>query len=71
MARHKNQEWGLPESPTVEQATLAALMDIRDELQGIRRILECPNVRAAAIATQKAAQATARIDKRLAKRTKL
>lgn len=45
MARHKNMNWSLPE-PKVEtwqQAQVAILMDIRDELQGLNRIIGCPN----------------------------
>jgi len=43
MARNKNTDWNLPvigqPGHNVEHATLAVLMDIRDELQGINQSL--------------------------------
>ena len=44
MARHENVSWKLPEgeAPGYDAATLAVLMDLRDELRAIRRILQCP-----------------------------
>lgn len=45
MARHKNTDWNLP-GPQLEnwsQASVAVLMDIRDELQALNRIIGCPN----------------------------
>lgn len=45
MARHKNANWNIPEKCTSwEQAYMAVLMDIRDELQAIRRLAECPRI---------------------------
>ena len=42
--RHKNTNWLIPDpANTYEQAQLAVLMDIRDELQRLCRIFECPN----------------------------
>lgn len=63
MARHKNAEWDLPgpKIGTWEQIQVAVLMDIRDELQTIRYLLECPNVQAGVIAM-------ARLDKHVRKR---
>ena len=48
MARHKNSNWTFPTSPhgeieTWEQAGIAVLMDIRDELQALNRLLGCKN----------------------------
>ena len=44
MARHENVSWNLPDGsrPGYDAATLAVLMDLRDELQTIRLILQCP-----------------------------
>lgn len=41
--RHKNMAWGLKENASQEEARLAVLMDIRDELQALNRIIACPN----------------------------
>jgi hypothetical protein len=49
MARRKNTEWSIPEvgqSVTVDQANLAVLMDIRDELQRLNALLHCQNFQA-------------------------
>ena len=46
MARRKNTEWSLPdlgETVTVDQAQLAVLMDIRDELQRLNALFNCSN----------------------------
>jgi len=45
MARHKNQNWNLPDPKveTWEQVSVAVLMDIRDELQKLNRVFECRN----------------------------
>lgn len=44
MARHKNADWNLAEDrPGWEGAQLAVLMDIRDELQTLNRLLHCVN----------------------------
>lgn len=40
MARHKNKSWNIPDEPNYEQATLAVLMDIRDELQESNRLAQ-------------------------------
>jgi hypothetical protein len=64
--RYRNANWNVcgDSGPTMEGAQLAVLMDIREELQAIRRVLECPNV-------QKMAFAAQRIDRRLAKKLPL
>ena len=42
MARHKNGNWNLPDTmPDWKTVTIPLLMDIRDELQAIRRLVEC------------------------------
>ena len=45
MARHANYDWRLPDGPTVhyEAVQVAILMDIRDELQTLNRLLRCDN----------------------------
>lgn len=44
MARHPNVDWNLPDSlKTWEQVNTAVLMDIRDELQRLNRLLYCSN----------------------------
>lgn len=46
MARHKNTTWHLQDSVDVGGASLAVLMDIRDELQhiaGSLNVLRCQN----------------------------
>lgn len=44
MARHKNGNWNLTEPiPTWEQAQVAVLMDLRDELIAIRCALQSIN----------------------------
>ena len=42
MARHKNQDWNIAaENYGYQGATLATLMDIRDELKRINQRLDC------------------------------
>lgn len=48
MGRHKNAQWNLPEPKleTWEQAGIALLMDLRDELQSMNQklsVLQCHN----------------------------
>ncbi len=43
MARYKNTIWNLMDNPDIGHAQLGVLMDIRDELQNINRILYCKN----------------------------
>lgn len=48
MARFKDVEWKLPETADGRAATwdavrVAVLMDIRDELKTLNRLLGCPN----------------------------
>ena len=43
MARHKDTDWNLPEGriDSWDQAGIAVLMDIRDELQSLNALLHC------------------------------
>jgi len=45
MARHKNANWNLaePKVTSWEEASVAVLMDIRDELQRLNALLYCGN----------------------------
>ena len=47
MARHLNANWKLPEKiENWEQVRVAVLMDIRDELQALNDLLQCPAFKA-------------------------
>lgn len=72
MARHKNTSWNLPQNyPGTDGAALAALMDIRDELQTLVRIMQCHNVALGFQAMEATRKTVKTIDKRLAKRIPL
>lgn len=51
MARHKNKNWNLSGTEengrskgiSIEHLPIAVLMDIRDELQTLNRVLACPH----------------------------
>lgn len=43
MARHKNTVWDVAQLPSTGEAQLTVLMGIRDELQTLNRIFNCPN----------------------------
>jgi len=44
MARHKDGDWKLPDRcADWTQVEVAILMDIRDELKQLNRLLRCPN----------------------------
>jgi hypothetical protein len=44
MARHKNGDWNLHDPvKTWDEVHAAILMDIRDELRTLNRLLACPN----------------------------
>lgn len=66
MARRKDVNWDIEERPTTEQACLAVLMDIRDELKQLNR-----HATSGRYETRRAEDAIRRIDKRLQKRIKL
>lgn len=66
--RHKNSVWGADDAPTVEGASMCILQDIRDELQAIRRLMECPNVQAGFIAMQQASKTLKAISKKIPKK---
>jgi hypothetical protein len=46
MARHKHADvaWMLPAATSYDVAQLAVLMDIRDELQALRRLAQCHRI---------------------------
>jgi hypothetical protein len=45
MARHKSVDWKLPDGiQDWEQVSVAVLMDVRDEIAAVRRLLECYRV---------------------------
>jgi hypothetical protein len=58
--RHKNVKWSVGEQPNMDGAQLTVLMDIRDELQTLNRILGCFRVR-------RMSDDINRIDRRIAK----
>jgi ABC-type transporter Mla MlaB component len=44
MARSKDFNWTLPDTHhTYDSASLAVLMDLRDELKRLNNLLNCPN----------------------------
>lgn len=57
MARHKNVDWQLPTANSWENTNAALLMDIRDELQTLNRIMRCPHVQIGFRALAKIAKA--------------
>jgi predicted component of type VI protein secretion system len=72
MARHKDANWSVVESPDTIGAQLTVLMDIRDELKALNAKLDCAGVRRAILQDiPSAAGSLRRIDKRLAKKVKL
>lgn len=65
MSKHKNVRWDLPKQvDSWQQVEVAVLMDIRDELQKLNRLLGCSNF-------INMPRTLSRIDKRLAKKVKL
>ena len=42
-SRYKNANWVVPDEPSLDYAKLSVLMDIRDELQVLNRVFQCPN----------------------------
>lgn len=43
MSRRANEDWNLPESITWDHVSIAVLMDIREELRRLNRLLHCSN----------------------------
>jgi len=43
MARRANESWNLPHEITWQHVEVALLMDLRDELQKLNRLLHCSN----------------------------
>ena len=53
MRMEANKNWNGERSVgTINEAILQVLQDIRDELQAIRRLVECPNVASGFVAMQ-------------------
>lgn len=72
MARHKNANWTINEKATSwEEVNTAVLMDIRDELQTLNRVMACPNVSAGFIALRQIARDVKRLDRRAPTKLKL
>lgn len=72
--RHKNRVWNTGEggdSVTWNGAQLAVLMDIRDELQTLTRILGCTNFLNMPHELRALRRAVDRLDKRAARRVPL
>ena len=40
--RYKDENWSLVGTPSLDSAQVAVLMDIRDELKALNRLLSCP-----------------------------
>lgn len=69
---HKDTIWNVPPgSVNLDQAQLAVLMDIRDELKSIRKRLDCDSTVMMPVFLTKLARAAERIDKRLGTKIKL
>ena len=71
--RHRNVTWRLPANETtgllsLEQAQLAVLMDIRDELQTLNRLLSCPNFQDIPQKLERTARNTAGVKRALGER---
>jgi len=45
VSKHRNREWGLWDNRnlSLEEAQFAVLLDIREELRTLNRLLSCPN----------------------------
>lgn len=75
MARCKDRNWdvGATEDRAygMQSALLATLMDLRDELKEIRRLVACPNVSGGLVAMRNVARTVTRLDRRLAKKVRL
>jgi ABC-type transporter Mla MlaB component len=67
--RHKNIDWSISGAMTYDGATIAVLMDIRDELQALRSLANCYRIPRALDALIEAG-AEARRKKRAAARRK-
>jgi hypothetical protein len=76
MPRFKDVQWNLPVGEsgkilTWEALHVAVLMDIRDELKDLNRLLRCPNFTRMPQDLREIGRKVKTIDKRLAKRVKL
>lgn len=72
MARHKDANWTLPEDTSVsyDEAQLAVLMDIRDELKRLNTVLQCPNFIAVPAKLDAIDRNTSRTEKNTRRRTR-
>lgn len=43
MPRNANRDWNLPDTLNWDHVSVAVLMDIRDELKTLNRLLHCQN----------------------------
>ena len=68
MARHKDVNWNLNENLTVDVATVAVLMDIRDELKQLNLIISCENFLRIPGNLEAIRKASNRLDKRQAQK---
>lgn len=65
MARHKNKVWNLEDPhPGMEGAILAALMDIRDEIQELNSVFRCRRFLAIPTALDEISKNTRKPDKK-------
>lgn len=72
MGRRKDVSWTVPEeSVNVEQAQLAVLMDIRDELKQLNRTMSCSNLTGIPHTLNRIREAVVQTNKRLALKFKL
>jgi hypothetical protein len=74
--RHKDGDWRLAtgaegDKLTWEQANLAVLMDLRDELKALNRLLACPRFVGMPTFLRQTAEAVERLDRRMAKKNPL
>lgn len=65
MPREKDTNWNVGTSSSVDHAQLAVLMDIRDELKSLNRVLHCLDFQSMPGSLRLTREATERIDKRL------
>lgn len=77
MPRHADLDWNLPEMIVkadgarhldTANVTVAVLMDIREQLQSLNRLLNCPNFTGIPHTLQKIARQTAKPTKRRVKK---
>jgi len=67
MARHRDSNWELDTPPSIPGAQLAVLMDIRDELKALNKLLGCQNFLAIPHTLRSIDRTMVRAERRLAK----